>query len=71
MTPEIQEIIDEQGWDSDSILDILWSYVDFQCQPDAVLDHFRNAQAMENIDEEETTMELADNMEESLKVVNS
>ena len=48
MTPEIEQIIEAQGWTADSVLVLLWSYVEAQQQPDAVLDHFRQEAAREN-----------------------
>jgi hypothetical protein len=48
MTPKIDQIIEEQGWSTDSILGILWNYLEAQADDGTLLDHFRSAQLMEN-----------------------
>ncbi len=47
MNSQIEQIIEEQGWNESSVLSILWAYVEAQAQDDAVLDHFLNAQSQE------------------------
>jgi hypothetical protein len=48
MTEAIQKIIDEQGWNDESVLELLWSYVEAQGADEAVLDHFIRAQLEED-----------------------
>lgn len=53
MTPEIQTIIEEQGWSDQSVLSLLWEYVENQGDYATLLDFFRNAQMLENDEESE------------------
>tara|TARA_Y100000310_G_scaffold218778_1_gene220077 strand:- start:988 stop:1302 length:315 start_codon:yes stop_codon:yes gene_type:complete len=48
LNSQIEKIIEDQGWNDESVLSILWAYVEAQGQDDAVLDHFLNAQVQEN-----------------------
>lgn len=48
---EIERIISEQGWNDETVLILLWGYVNNQQSPDAVLDYFLACQEEENEDE--------------------
>jgi len=63
MTSTIRQVIEEQGWNDSSVLDILWEYLHNQDSMDALEEHFK----LKQIDEE--TQSMPSDLEDEVEMV--